>query len=56
MSEAVVQEVYTYIAHRNNTVTQFIATRPIMDVCLAAARRPGYWVLKRCLKQDRLDI
>ena len=41
IDEAVVQEVYTYTTHGQNTVTKFIATRPIMDLCLAAARRPG---------------
>ena len=41
IDEAVVQEVYTYTTHGQNTVTKFIATRPIMDLCLATARRPG---------------
>ena len=47
MSEVGVQEVETHVARRKNTVTQFIATRPIMDLCMAAARRPGARVSKR---------
>ena len=34
-------EIGVYIARRQNTVAQNIATRPIMDLCLAAERRPG---------------
>ena len=37
----------TYVFRRQNTVTQCITTSPIMDLCLAAAWRPGYWLLKR---------
>ena len=40
MSEARLQEVKTYVSRLQNTVTQFIATRPIMDLCMAAERRP----------------
>ena len=36
-----IQEVDTYIARRQNTVTQFIATSPIMDLCVLATRSPG---------------
>ena len=35
------QEIRVYIARRQNTVTQYIATRPIMDSCLAAEHTPG---------------
>ena len=41
MAEADLQEVETYVSCRQNTVVQYIATRPIMDLCLAAKRRPG---------------
>ena len=36
MAEAGLQVVETYSARHQNTVTQYIATRPIMDLCLAA--------------------
>ena len=36
MLEAGLQEVETYVSRRQNTVAQFIVTRLIMDLCLAA--------------------
>ena len=56
MEEAGLQEVDTYIYHRENTVIQFIATRPIMDMWLAAEKRPGSWVSKRWWGQEGLDL
>ena len=41
MAEAGLQEVETYVSCLHNTVVQYIATNPIMDLCLAAKRRPG---------------
>ena len=41
MTEAVVQEVETYVSRLQNTVAQCITTRPIMDLCMVAERRPG---------------
>ena len=41
MTEAGLQEVYTDVSHRQNTVSQYIATRPIMNLCLVEKRRPG---------------
>ena len=34
MVEVVLQEVDIYVSRHHNTVAQFIATRPIMDLCL----------------------
>ena len=34
MVEAGLQEVETYVSRRQNTVAQFIVTRPIMDLYL----------------------
>ena len=39
MAEAGSQEVDNYISLRHNTITQFIMTRPIMDLCLAMDQR-----------------
>ena len=36
MLEVVLKEVDSYVAHHQNTVTQYIYTRPIMDLCMAA--------------------
>ena len=56
LAEAIVEaglpEVETYVSHQYNTVSQFISTRPIMDPCLAAKKRPGSRVAKRWWEQD----
>ena len=41
MAEAGLHEVETYVSRLQNTVAQFIMTRPIMGLCMAAERRPG---------------
>ena len=41
MEEAGFQEVETYISHHQNTVAQYIVTRPIIYLCLAEKRSPG---------------
>ena len=41
MAEAGLQEVETYVSHHQNTVVQYIATRTIVDLCLAENRMPG---------------
>ena len=56
MKEAGLQEVETYISRRHNTVANFIATMPIMDLCLEATRRLGPRDAKRLWEQDRLDL
>ena len=35
------EEIRLYITGRQNTVTQYIATRTIVDLCIAAKRRTG---------------
>ena len=47
MEEERLQKVDTYVSRGQNTVTQFIVTRPIMDLCLAAERRLGSRVENR---------
>ena len=37
----VLEEIRVYIARRQNMVAQYIATRPTMDLCLAAERKTG---------------
>ena len=56
MAEVGLQEVLTYIPHNYNTVTQFIVTRPIMDLCLAAERGPGSRVAKWWWDKDGLEL
>ena len=45
-----------YIACRQNTVEQYIAARPMMELCLAAERRPGMRILRRWWEHTALDI
>ena len=40
-AESGLQEMETYVSDHQNTVAQYIATRPIMGLCLAAKQRPG---------------
>ena len=41
MKEAGMVGIWTSITRRHNTVTQYIATRPILDICEQATRQPG---------------
>ena len=54
MAEAGLQEVETYVSRGCNTVTQFIVTRPIVELCLTAERRPGSRVDKQWGEQEGL--
>ena len=56
MTEAGLQEVDTYVSRRQNTVTNFIASRLIMELCLAAAWSPGSRVANRWWEQDRFEL
>ena len=35
------EEVETCVLHRQNTIAQYIATRPILEICLTVEQRPG---------------
>ena len=41
MAKSGLQKVMAYISRRQNTVAQFIATMPIMDLFMVEDRRPG---------------
>ena len=56
MSEAVLQGLKTYASRRHNTSTQFIATRSIMDLCLAAKRKPGSRITKGWWEQYGMNV
>ena len=56
MAEAGLQEVENYLYHHQNTVAQYIATRPIMDLCLEAKRKPGPIVTMQWWEQEGLDL
>ena len=56
MGEAGMEELETYIARRQNMVAQYIATRPILDLCPEAERCPGARVAKRWWEQEGLSL
>ena len=56
MTEAGLQEVDNYIRCCQNTVAQYIATRPITDLFLSGNRRPEPRVENRWWEQDGLDL
>ena len=52
MAEAVFEDIGTYVTRRQNTVAQYIATRPILDLCDWSAWSTGVWVSQRWWEQD----
>ena len=56
MAEAGLQEVETYVSRRQNTMAQYIVTRPIMELHLAVKQRPGPRVAIRWWEQEGLDL
>ena len=50
------EEVDTYVLHLYNTIAQYIATRPILEICLAAERRLGVCVNRRWWEQASLNF
>ena len=51
-----IEEIRVYIARHKNTVSQYIVTRTIMDLCLAAERSLGMWLWRRWWEQFALYI
>ena len=56
MTEAGLKDVETYISCCQNTVAQYIATRPIIDLCLAEKRRLGPRVSMWWWENEGLDL
>ena len=56
MAGALLQEVDTYVSFRQNTGVQFIATRPIVDLCLAAEQIRVTQVSRRWWEQDGVGV
>ena len=52
----VLEEIEVYISPRQNIVAQYIATRPIMELCLAAERKPGMRLSRQWWEYPALDI
>ena len=56
MAEAGLQEVETYVSHRQNTMEKYVATRHIMYLCLMVKRRPGPRVALRWWEHEGMDL
>ena len=56
MTETGLQEVETYVSCRQNTVAQYIVTRPIIYLCLAAKHKLGPRVAMWWWEQEGLDL
>ena len=55
MKEAGITDVRTSINRRQNTFAQYIATRPLLDLCKGAKQREGTWVTLRWWDQPDID-
>ena len=56
MEEAVFEEIGLYVTRRKNTVTQYIATRPILDLCERYVWRLGAWASWKWWGQEGMDL
>ena len=50
------EEIGVYIALRHNTVALYIATRPIMELCLEAECKPILRLSRQWWDQPALDL
>ena len=55
MREAGLTDIKKSIANRQNTVAQYIATRPLLDLCEGARAREGVKVPMRWWNQADID-
>ena len=55
MKEAGLTDIRTSILRRQNTVAQYIATRPLLDLCEGAIAREGAKVPQRWWEQAGID-
>ena len=54
--EAGFEEIGVYITRRQNMVAQYIAIRPILNLCKRYVQRPGTWVSRRWWEQEGIDL
>ena len=55
MKEARLTDLRTSINRSQKTVAQYIATRPLLDLCEGAKQREGAWVTLRWWDQSGID-
>ena len=56
MQEAGLEGIQKAVTRRKNTVTQYIATRPILDLCDQAMQRVGVRVSRRWWDQEEIEL
>ena len=56
MGEVGFEGIRKSFTRRQNTVAQYIVTRPILDVCDQSTRRPGERVSRQWWDQDGTDL
>ena len=56
LGEAGLQGIDKLVTRRQHTVTHYIATRPILDLCERATWRPGLRMSRRWWVQDGIDL
>ena len=50
------EEIGVYTSQRQKMIVQYIATRPIMELCLEAERKPGMRIYRKWWENPDLDI
>ena len=50
------KEIGVYIARRQKMIAQYIATRPLMDLCMVAEQNTGVKISRQWWEQYNLDI
>ena len=50
------EEVETYVLHRHNIISQYIATHLILDLCLEAEQQLGARVARQWWEKGGLDL
>ena len=56
MAASCLEEAKTYVLRRQRTITQYIATHPILELYMEAERRLGSWVAQRWWEQGGLYL
>ena len=56
MVEEVFEGIREYITRGQNMVAQYVATRPLMDLCERSSRRPWSRVSRRWSEQAGIDL
>ena len=56
MKEAGFEEVEACVLRRHNTAAQYIAMRPILDLCEETVQITWMWVMKRWWEKEVLDL